>query len=340
MCVWNIHTWKTASFFVSGGSIHTRPLKGGRNVAESWSPLNYTGNKSCIIQDLLLFTPPHEVYIEACFGSGELFFRKQPAKIEIVNDYRGDLINFWRVIRDDAGLRAFLEFLDWSLPSEDLFNENKEILKRMPNILDDLRLGGEVITPITYERVRQAVAFFENQFYSFSSTGQSFGIAGRDITKRKDRLEFAKRRLRTTAILHRDYRDVISYGACPGAFVFLDPPYKGTEKMYADSTFDMEQHKKLFRFAAKIDRKFGGTCKLLITYNNDQRIVHLAQKYGFRTTVKLRKDNMKQATQPGKLYEELLIGNYDMEAVADQNCEQLSMFDYCGYGGGDEACAL
>ena len=43
----------------------------------------------------------------------------------------------------------------------------------------------------------------------------------------------AYNRIRDAIILHRDYKDVITYAACPGSFILLDPPYKGTEDMYS-----------------------------------------------------------------------------------------------------------
>lgn len=103
------------------------------------------------------------------------------------------------------------------------------------------------------------------QVFSFSSTGKSFAIAKKDMTKRFPRLIAACSRLRDAIIMHRDYKDVITYAACPGAFILLDPPYKGTEKMYQKSSFDEDEHAKLFAFMNEIHVKFQGSCKFLIT---------------------------------------------------------------------------
>ena len=40
--------------------------------------------------------PKHDVYIEPCMGSAEVFFRKPKAEKEILNDYNGDLVNLFR----------------------------------------------------------------------------------------------------------------------------------------------------------------------------------------------------------------------------------------------------
>ena len=57
----------------------------------------------------------------------------------------------------------------------------------------------------------------------------------------------------------------------------------------------------------------------LITYNNDPYIRELADHYGFDSFVQERLHNMRQATKPGDMFEELLIGNYDLVKQAEIN---------------------
>ena len=52
------------------------------------SPLNYTGNKSCIAPYLLDIMHPHTGYLEVFCGSAELFLRKEPCQFELLNDYK------------------------------------------------------------------------------------------------------------------------------------------------------------------------------------------------------------------------------------------------------------
>ena len=84
-----------------------------------------------------------------------------------------------------------------------------------------------------------------------------------------------------------------------------------------------------------IHEKYKGECKFIITYNNDPYIRELADKYGFDTFVKERLHNMLQSTKPGEMFEELLIGNYDLlkQAETNQNflleqSRQLTLFDF------------
>ena len=88
------------------------------------------------------------------------------------------------------------------------------------NILDDL-----TETSVTVEKPnglisRSAVAFFENQIFSFSST-ENLCHSKKDMTKRFGRLVTACSRLRNANIMHRDYKDCISYAAGKDTFILL-----------------------------------------------------------------------------------------------------------------------
>ena len=219
-------------------------------MAASYSPLPYTGNKGCIANDLLAFMPPHETYMEPCAGSAEIFFRKPPSPREILNDYSNDITNLYRTLQNNRRLGSLLGRLCLSIGAEQLFKYNKELLMSTPNVLDDLRETDDVVTMARQEDlddatdlcIEQAAAFFENQVYSFSSTGQTYGIEARNIAKRIDRLLAATARLRDAAILHRDYKDAMLYAASESTFYLLDPPYRGTEDCYPKGNFDGEQH--------------------------------------------------------------------------------------------------
>ena len=68
-------------------------------MSGSVSPLPWTGNKGCIYTTIDAFMPPHKTYVEACMGSAEVFLRKRPVEREIINDFNGDLVRFFRVLQ-------------------------------------------------------------------------------------------------------------------------------------------------------------------------------------------------------------------------------------------------
>jgi DNA adenine methylase len=159
------------------------PTQGGAKEGDllGKSPLNYTGNKACIALYLLDIIPADIVgYIEAFCGSAELFLWKGPSPREILNDYNSDLMNFWRVVRSDR-LALLIGKIFLSVNGEEAFRENRELLRGRPNLLDGCRGISEHLRTATDEEVRAAAAFFETQFYSFSSTGTSYGIRGKNM---------------------------------------------------------------------------------------------------------------------------------------------------------------
>ena len=227
-------------------------------MSGSVSPLPWTGSKGCIYTTIDAFMPPHKTYVEPCMGSAEVFLRKKPSEREIINDYNGDLVKFFRVLQRSEKLAYLIGRLYLSFNSEQLFKANKAMLADVPNILDDITETAIIIENADWSDIEKAVAFFENQIFSFSSTGKTFAIAKKDMTKRFGRLVAACSRLRNAVIMHRDYKDCIDYAAGKDTFILLDPPYKGTENYYQKASFGSDEHAKLFEFINGIHKKYIG----------------------------------------------------------------------------------
>lgn len=63
--------------------------------------LKYPGAKWRISDWIISHFPGHKVYCEPFFGSGAVFFNKAPAYIETINDIDGNIVNLFKVIRDN-----------------------------------------------------------------------------------------------------------------------------------------------------------------------------------------------------------------------------------------------
>lgn len=127
-------------------------------MAGSVSPLPWTGNKGCIYTTIDAFMPPHRTYVEACMGSAEVFLRKKPVEKEIINDYNGDLVRFFRVLQRNENLERLIGRLFLSFNSEQIFRANKALLAEVPNILDDLTETSVIIENIEWNDFDLAVA--------------------------------------------------------------------------------------------------------------------------------------------------------------------------------------
>lgn len=62
--------------------------------------LNYPGAKWGMAKEIVSLMPPHRSYLEPFFGSGAVLFNKPQSAIETVNDIDGDIVNFFRVLRE------------------------------------------------------------------------------------------------------------------------------------------------------------------------------------------------------------------------------------------------
>lgn len=62
--------------------------------------LNYAGSKWSMAKWLVKQMPEHEIYLEPFFGSGAVFFTKEPAKIETINDIDGNVVNLFKIMRE------------------------------------------------------------------------------------------------------------------------------------------------------------------------------------------------------------------------------------------------
>ena len=62
--------------------------------------LNYPGAKWGMAAQIVSLMPPHRSYLEPFFGSGAVLFNKPRSAIETVNDIDGDIVNFFRVLRE------------------------------------------------------------------------------------------------------------------------------------------------------------------------------------------------------------------------------------------------
>lgn len=48
---------------------------------------------------IISLMPPHRSYLEPFFGSGAVFFKKPPSRIETINDLDGEIANLFRATR-------------------------------------------------------------------------------------------------------------------------------------------------------------------------------------------------------------------------------------------------
>lgn len=77
--------------------------------------LRYPGAKWSISDWIVSHLPPHDVYLEPFFGSGAVFFNKPPSRLETINDLSVEVVNLFKVLRDNpVELERMIELTPWS----------------------------------------------------------------------------------------------------------------------------------------------------------------------------------------------------------------------------------
>jgi len=123
------------------------------------SPIKRVGGKSVLTKTLLNLIPPHQVYIEPFFGSGSLFFAKEQAKLEVINDLDRAVYNFFKVLQDEEKMKVVTKILELTPYSRDFFYEWK---KKSWDELSD---------------IDRAIQFFIGVTQSFSGNFSSWGYS-------------------------------------------------------------------------------------------------------------------------------------------------------------------
>lgn len=174
----------------------------------------WMGGKSRLVKKLLTYLPPHTCYAEPFVGSAALFFAKEPAKCEIINDTHGELINLYRVIQNH--LDAFLDHCQWMLSSRAHFERLRETA---PEHLTD---------------IQRAVRFYyiQKHCYGGQTHQQTFGTATATPPRFNShemvlRLQAAHERLKRTYIEQLPWHKIITKYDRTHTLFYCDPPYWG-----------------------------------------------------------------------------------------------------------------
>ncbi|KAF0205480.1 MAG: DNA adenine [Gallionellaceae bacterium] len=200
----------------------------------------WIGGKRRLAKHILPMFPDHECYVEPFAGAAALYFLKEQAKCEVLNDVNGDLVNLYRVVKHH--LEEFTRQFKWALTSRQMF----KWLQDMP------------IEPLT--DIQRAARFFYLQKNCFGGkvSGQSLGTATTspprlNLLRLEEDLSQAHLRLSQTYIEHLDWVACIKKYDRDHTLFYCDPPYWGTAGYGVD--FGIEQYTHMAELARSIKGK-------------------------------------------------------------------------------------
>lgn len=202
----------------------------------------WPGGKTRLLQHLLplLSDNPHSTYVEVFAGGASLFFNRDPAKVEVLNDINGELVRLYRVVANH--LDEFVRQFRWSLASREMFRWEQ---MKHPETLTD---------------IQRAARFFYLQKLAFGGrvSGQSWGagpttVKSINLLRLEEELSAAHLRLHRVAIENLDWRACIDRYDSPSTLFFLDPPY--WETVGYGNKFGMEEYVALATTMATLKGK-------------------------------------------------------------------------------------
>ena len=201
-------------------------------------PFAYFGGKQRIASLIAAILPDHSHYVEPYAGGLSVLLAKAPSRLETVNDLDGDVMHFWRVLRERP-----VELARHCALTPHSRAERTAAMTR-PAELDDL------------ERARRIwVCLAQGRTGTLRTTGWRFDAADfahtsmpRWLDGYVRRMEAVAARLRSVSLECRDGLDIIAaYGKGRRALLYVDPPYLGEvrQRNYRSEMLSAAQHREL-----------------------------------------------------------------------------------------------
>jgi DNA adenine methylase len=176
--------------------------------------IRYPGAKWVLAKWICANLPPHSIYLEPFFGSGAVFFNKEPCYTETLNDIDGNVVNLFRAIRDKT-------------------DELCEAVSLTPWARDEYELS---YISDSADDVEKARAFLVRCWQAFGTrTGTRSGWRNRTVgkcprekqawDKLSERIRAAAERLQHAQIENQDAITLIGRYNTYDCLIYADPPY-------------------------------------------------------------------------------------------------------------------
>lgn len=216
--------------------------------------LKYPGGKWRISDWIISHFPEHKVYLEPFFGSGAVFFKKSPAYIETINDLDGNIVNLFRVCRENPEELASLisitpfardEFIACYIPSDDPIEQARRTLVRFHQ-----SFGTSNSSKRSWKNV---------QTYGGPRCATMWNYLPETILECFDRLKNAQ-------IENKNAIELIERYNNENTLIYIDPPYLQSTRKRNLYAFEMSNtsHKEMLDVILKSKSKI-----ILSGYDND-----------------------------------------------------------------------
>jgi DNA adenine methylase len=256
------------------------------------TPITYYGGKQTMLKHINPLVPAHKIYTESFAGGAALFWAKEPAPIEVLNDINGNLINFYKVLK--YRFNELLGRIEATLHSRETF-DYASIVYNFPNFFEPVERAWALW-------VLSKMGFASKLDGSFGYDRTSNGIVKKlKGSKELFTVELSKR-LENTQIECTNALRIINSRDTNDTFHFVDPPYINSDCGHYSGTFNLMDFEELLELLASIYGKF-----MLTMFPHDV-LDDYTKRYGWRAveverTISAAKSKRRKQT-------EVIVMNY------------------------------
>lgn len=215
------------------------------SVVRLKTPISYYGGKQTLLRHILPLIPEHNVYIEAFAGGAALYFAKDPAEVEVINDINGNLVNFYRILKTE--FKPLKKRIDGTLHSREE-HEYAQIVYDFPRFFTSIERAWSV-----WVLSKQSFASKLDGTWGYDK--QKNSMPKKITFAKEDFNEDLSKRLEQTQIESTDALRIIESRDTSDTFHFVDPPYINSDcGHYAG--YNLMDFQNLLELLIRIQGKF------------------------------------------------------------------------------------
>jgi DNA adenine methylase len=249
------------------------------------APLSYIGGKNRLANSIIEIFPEHTTYVEAFAGGAQVFFRKEPSKVEVLNDLDGEIVNFYRVCQQHY--EELLRYFRFAVVSRQWF----DLLKATnPATLTDIQRAARHL----YLLRNSFAGLVRNPAYR----REVIQPPGFNLERLPELIEKSHRRLARVQIECAPYGEVLKHFDRSTTLFYLDPPYWGRNR-YRHNFTEAD-------FGELADRLKKIRGKFVLSLNDVPEVRSLFGQFHIKG-IELHYSLQKAA---GRRYREVLITNF------------------------------
>ena len=266
-------------------------------------PFRYPGGKFYALNliEPYVLACPHDEYREPFFGGGSVFFNKNKARYNLLNDIDGELMTTYRVMQDPKLREKLISLVSAEIATKERWREIFDFIPR-----NDLEI---------------AFKYFYLNRTSFSGklVSPAWGYRDKRSLPPKrwhEKITPCGQMLEGVDLLNKDFEEIIQ---CPSkgnnVLMFIDPPYyKPPKKKHYRNGFNLCDHVRLANCLRKTPYNF------ILTYEDAQEVRDL-YSWAYINDIEFayRVDN--SAINNGQRHKgaELIITNYKISKPVQLN---------------------